>query len=368
MHLARMGSEMAAAIYFDGRTAQRTPVSVRVDTGHIDLVGAEGQDIRWPLASLRELEALPGQLKLRSIDEPELANLVVSDAATIEELRARMPAIPPDNIRHRTPAAKIVALSAGAVASVAGIIIFIIPLMAGLIADNFPPVLERRLGDSVAMQVRDMFSAEICTSPAGTRALGKLSAALTEKSDLRHPVQIHVLNTKVLNAIALPGGQVFLFDGLLEKAENVDEIAGVLGHEIGHEHARDGLRGMVRSGGTAFLLGLLFGDVTGSWGVIYVTRQLLDSAHSREAETKADDFGRSVMHALERPASEMARLLVRISGEEGKRGNIFASHPMSKDRLARLEKADGGASGSLRGQPLLTAGEWRALKNICAKD
>ena len=368
MRWARMGSEMGAAIYFDGKLARRTAVALRVGIGHLDLIGEDGRQVRWPFASIRELEALPGQMKLRSVDEPELANLVVSDVEAIAQVRARLPAIPHDHSRHRTPAAKIIGLSVAAVASVVGIIVFIIPLMAGLIADNFPPLLERRLGDSVAVQVKDMFSADVCTSPAGTRALNKLSAALTDKSDLRHPVRIDVLNTKVLNAIALPGGQVFLFDGLLEKAENVDEIAGVLGHEIGHEHARDGLRGMVRSGGTAFLLGLLFGDVTGSWGVIYVTRQLLDSAHSREAETKADDFGRDVMHALERPASDMARLLVRISGEEGKRGSIFASHPMSKDRLARLEKADGGAAGALRGEPLLTAGEWRALKNICVKD
>lgn len=368
MRWARMGSEMGAAIYFDGKTARRTPVALRVGVGSIELTGAEGGPIRWPLSALRELEALPGQLKLRSIDEPELANLVVSDAAVIAQLRTRLPVIPLDHIQHPTPATRIIGLSVAAVASVVGIVVFVIPLMAGLIADNFPPVLERRLGESVAVQVKDMFRADVCTSPAGTRALGKLSAALTAKSDLRYPVRIDVLNTKVLNAIALPGGQVFLFDGLLERAESVDEIAGVLGHEIGHEHARDGLRGLVRSGGTAFLLGLLFGDVTGSWGVVYVTRQLLDSAHSREAETKADDFGRGVMHALERPASDMARLLVRISGEEGQRGSIFASHPMSKERLARLEKADGGAPGSLRGQPLLTAGEWRALKTICTDD
>ena len=255
-----------------------------------------------------------------------------------------------------------------AVASVFAVIVFAIPLMAGLIADNFPIGLERKLGDSVAQQVKDMFSADVCTTPAGTRALAKLSMALADKADLRHPVRIDVLNTSVFNAIALPGGQVFLFDGLLQKANNVDEVAGVLGHEIGHEHARDSLRGMIRSGGTAFLLGLLFGDVTGSWAVIFVTRQLIDSAYSRDAETKADDFGKAVMHELERPASDMARLLVRISGEEGKRGNIFASHPMSKERLARLESADADHGRPLNGPPLLTEGEWRALKRICKDD
>jgi Zn-dependent protease with chaperone function len=44
------------------------------------------------------------------------------------------------------------------------------------------------------------------------------------------------------NAFALPGGKVYLFDGLLAKAENPDEIAGVLAHELGHLKHRDGIR------------------------------------------------------------------------------------------------------------------------------
>lgn len=359
---------MSDAIYFDGQTARRRKVEIGLTGSTLTIAEGDQTLARWPLAALRELESLPGQLKLRSTDAPELANLVTTDAGFAAALKGVLPNIPQDAVRHQTSRLKIVGLSMGAVASVLTIVFFVIPLMSGMIARAVPDWFERRLGDSVAVQVKDMFSAEVCSSPAGTRALNKLAGMLTDKSDLRHPVRIDVLKTPVYNAIALPGGQVFLFDGLLQKAQNVDEIAGVLGHEIGHEAARDGLTGIIRSGGTAFLLGLLFGDVAGSTAVLFVTRQLIDSSHSRDAESRADDFGRRVMHALDRPAADMARLLVRISGAEKDKGNIFASHPMSKERLERLQQADAARQNPVNGEALLTPGEWTALRNICKDD
>ncbi len=73
-----------------------------------------------------------------------------------------------------------------------------------------------------------------------------------------------VLPTSVPNAFALPGGKVFVLKGLLDKAESPDELAGILAHELGHLKHHDNMRGLIYNGGTSFLIGLLFGDVTGS--------------------------------------------------------------------------------------------------------
>ena len=69
--------------------------------------------------------------------------------------------------------------------------------------------------------------------------------------------------------------EVYLLNGLLAKAENPDEIAGVLAHELGHLRHRDGTRNLIYNGGTSFLIGLLFGDVTGSGAVIFASRSLV---------------------------------------------------------------------------------------------
>ena len=103
-------------------------------------------------------------------------------------------------------------------------------------------------------------------------------------------IKTAVLSTPIPNAFALPGAKIYLLNGLLAKAENPDEIAGVLAHEFGHLKHRDATRNLIYNGGTSFLIGLLFGDVTGSGALIFASRSLVTSSYSREAEYNADTF------------------------------------------------------------------------------
>jgi Zn-dependent protease with chaperone function len=171
-----------------------------------------------------------------------------------------------------------------------------------------------------------------------------------------------VLSTPVPNAFALPGGKVYLFNGLLAKAGNADEIAGVLAHELGHLKHRDNMRGLIHNGGTSFLIGLLFGDVTGSGALIFASRSLFTASYSRDAEQNADTFSIEVMHALGRSPKPMGELLFRVTGKEADKSlSILASHPLTEDRLARMNHEDRPPSGPA----LLTPQEWRSLKAIC---
>jgi predicted Zn-dependent protease len=122
------------------------------------------------------------------------------------------------------------------------------------------------------------------------------------------------------------------------------------------------MRGLIYNGGTSFLIGLLFGDVTGSSAVIFASRSVVEASYSREAETAADTFAIEIMHKLGRSPKPAAELMFRITGKEGGGlTSILASHPLTEDRLARMTKEDRPASGP----PLLTDAEWQALKGIC---
>jgi Zn-dependent protease with chaperone function len=180
------------------------------------------------------------------------------------------------------------------------------------------------------------------------------------------PVRVAVLSSPVPNAVALPGGRIYLFEGLIARARSPDEVAGVLAHELGHVANRDAMRGLIQVGGTSFLLGLLFGDVTGSGAVILVGKALVNSAHSREAEARADAFAADAMLALGRSPKPMAELLVRLSGDREERTGrgfpaLLESHPRSRERLEALAAREADRAG----EPLLTDGEWRALRSIC---
>ena len=160
----------------------------------------------------------------------------------------------------------------------------------------------------------------------------------------------------------MPGGKVYLFSGLLAKAENADEIAGVLAHELGHLKHRDNTRNLIYNGGTSFLIGLLFGDVTGSGALIFASRSLVTASHTREAEQNADTFAIEVMHRLGRSPKALGDLLFRVTGKEvDKPMSVLSNHPLTEDRLKRMSDEDRPPTGP----PLLTAQEWASLKAIC---
>ena len=102
-------------------------------------------------------------------------------------------------------------------------------------------------------------------------------------------------------------------------SETPDELAGVLSHELGHVAHRDGLRRLIRDGGTSFLVGLMFGDVTGSGAVLMAGRSVLSESYIRDDETGADRFAVSIMHDLERPTAPLGALLQRITGPADRR-------------------------------------------------
>ena len=72
----------------------------------------------------------------------------------------------------------------------------------------------------------------------------------------------------------------------------------MLAHELGHLQHRDHLRRMIADGGGAYLIGLMFGHVTGGAALIYASKTLLFAAHSRESEAAADAFAAATLAKL----------------------------------------------------------------------
>ena len=180
--------------------------------------------------------------------------------------------------------------SLAAIVSIVLIVIYGMPLVAERLTPLIPLSFERRLGGMADNQVRSIFGGRTCTDTQGQAAFAKLVETLRQASHLDMPLQAEVVTSRIPNAFALPGGKIYLLNGLLQKAENPDELAGVIAHEMGHVSHRDHLRMMIHRGGVSFLMGLLFGDVTGSSAVIFVTRSLFEVSYTREAEHNADAF------------------------------------------------------------------------------
>ena len=153
-----------------------------------------------------------------------------------------------------------------------------------------------------------------------------------------------------------------MLSGLLKISETPDELAGVLSHELGHVAHRDGLRRLIRDGGTSFLVGLMFGDIAGSGAVLMAGRSVLTASYSRDDETGADRFAVSIMHGLGRPTAPLGKLLDRVTGlGRPEAPSILRSHPLTADRKAMLEAGNVPAIGPA----FVEDGEWRDLKRTC---
>ncbi|HKU05221.1 MAG TPA: M48 family metallopeptidase [Bradyrhizobium sp.] len=352
-----------AVVYFDGTSSRRHVATLAFADALEISVDGEAR-AKWPFADIRRADSAPGTLRVSCQSAPPLARLEIRDPAIAAELTSRAADL--DEHHHDgRGVTRIVGWSLAAVVSIVLVVLYGVPLAADRLAPLVPESFERRFGDVAEKQVKLVFGEKVCNaSPAGQAAFEKLVTTLRSAAGLDTSVQSAVVSSEIPNALALPGGKIIVFDSLIAKANNPDEIAGVIAHELGHLKHRDNMRGLIYNGGTSFLIGLLFGDITGSSAIIFASRTLVTSSHSREQETAADTFSIEMMQKLGRPPKAMGELMLRVTGKEGGKGlSIISTHPLTEDRLARMSKED----QSEKGAPLLTDAEWQALKGICGK-
>jgi Zn-dependent protease with chaperone function len=359
--VADSGAAPRPAVYFDGVTNRRHIVDLGFGA---DLSLLEGgvTVASWPYDNLRAVDGAPGTLRVKNISGLPPARLDIFDPGAQAKIAARARNLQSGRGGGHAHTGRIVAWSLAAIVSIFLVVVYGMPLVANRLTPLIPLSFDRHLGAMADNQVRVIFGGRTCTNAEGRAAFSKLVETVRQASHLDVPLQTEVLTSSVPNAFALPGGKIYLLNGLLQKAQNADELAGVVAHEMGHISHRDHTRMMIQRGGVSFLVGLLWGDITGSAAVIFVTRTLFEVSYSREAEKNADDFAIGAMHALGRSPAPMGELLFRITGAERNGAvGILASHPLTEDRRELMRQQDRAATGP----EILSDGEWQALKAIC---
>jgi Zn-dependent protease with chaperone function len=356
----RPTAPISTVIYFDGTSSRKHEVSL-VFGDRCDIV-ENGQVVAsWPYSDIRRADSVNNVVRAWCISAPSLARLNIRDEALAAELIARCPQFDSNEVGSKG-LAKIIGWSLAALVSIVMLIMYGVPLIAERLTPLVPQSLEARLGEGVDKQVQVIFAGKVCDNASGRAAFLKLVDTLRQANGMNRSVDAVVIANNTRNAFALPGGKIYVLNGLLQTAENADELAGILAHEMGHVLHRDGLRNLIYTGGTSYLIGLLFGDVTGAGALIFASRTLFDASYTRQAETNADTVAIDTMLKLGRSPKPMGELMFRITGNEADKSiSILASHPLTEDRQARLNSFDRPPTGP----PILTDSEWASLKAIC---
>jgi Zn-dependent protease with chaperone function len=156
---------------------------------------------------------------------------------------------------------------------------------------------------------------------------------------LPYRFKVHVREAPAVNALALPGGHVMVFTGLLEKVSSENELAFVLAHEMGHYAHRDHLRGVGRAVVLMTISAFLFGQDSSVSKVLAHALNITELSFSRKQETRADEFALETINCTYGHVAGAADFFKKISkGQDpGKFGHYFASHPENLRRISHIE-------------------------------
>ena len=151
---------------------------------------------------------------------------------------------------------------------------------------------------------------------------------------------VHVIDSPMVNAFALPGGTIVVFTGLIERADDAEQVAGVLGHEMAHATLRHGLKRISQSLGVAAAVQLLLGD---AGGLVAAGAELFQLAtvnsYSREQENEADEEGVRMLHEAGIDPLAIARLFETLRQQHGELPGAvswLSTHPQHEERIAAV--------------------------------
>lgn len=181
--------------------------------------------------------------------------------------------------------------------------------------------------------------------------------------------EIHVVDSSQVNAFALPGGVMVVFTGLIEHADEPEQVAGVLAHEMAHATMRHGLERISQSLGMAAAINLLLGNVE---GLVVLGSELFQMAtinsYSRGQETEADSEGVRMLHAAKIDPLGLAQFfeILKEEGNDVPDGlEWISTHPDHDARIMNIR----GLVGELSPQdyePLDL--DWEDIKKRVGKD
>ncbi|MDY7110554.1 MAG: M48 family metallopeptidase [Planctomycetota bacterium] len=199
------------------------------------------------------------------------------------------------------------------------------------------------MGEGAAPQVIAEFGGEVDSQPlrAYVDGVGRTLARHVEPDYRGLNWEFFVLDSEVVNAFALPGGKIFITRGLLERFDNEAQVAGVLGHEIGHVTARHVNERLSQTFITQGLVGIIDESTESELVVLGadVAASTIMLRYSRRDENEADRQGVKYMTAAgynPRGMIEVLEVLESASGE-GRPPEFLSTHPYPESRIRDMQ-------------------------------
>lgn len=201
--------------------------------------------------------------------------------------------------------------------------------------------------------------------PRVRERVARIGARLVERTVAKksgYPFEFHALaDAKTVNAFALPGGQVFITAALLERFDTDGQVAGVLGHEIGHVIGRHGAE---RVSKMQLVQGITGGVLIATYdpnnassqqraAMVALIGNLVNMKWGRDQELESDRLGVTIMLEAGYHPEQMIRVMEVLAeaGGGGRQAEFFSTHPNPENRIERIREAIDDATKKLGGLP-----------------
>lgn len=226
-------------------------------------------------------------------------------------------------------------------------------LIAGLVAGatavascSVSTQQELAMGRQYAAQINQQLP--IVEDPAINRYINTLGNRIQRQPGNRDiPYTFYVVNIDQVNAFAVPGGHVYINRGLIERSSNLSELAGVVGHEIGHVEARHSAEMMGRmqtaQAGYTIATVLLGHEPEGVAGAaVQVGAQAYFAHYSREDELEADRIGVRLLPGAGIDPRGIETFFRKLLDDRARAPSTleqwFSTHPLTEERIAEVQR------------------------------
>ncbi len=202
---------------------------------------------------------------------------------------------------------------------------------------------EIALGKQLAQDIERQ--AKVIDDPVIAEYVNRVGQNLVRNSDAKVPFTIKLIDSDDVNAFALPGGFFYVNTGLMLKAENEAELAGVMAHEIAHVAARHGTRQATRGQLANYAtIPLIFLGGWAGFGIRQAASILIPVGFltfSRGFEREADDLGLQYMYKAGYDPTAFIDFFEKLQSLEKKKpgtmAKVFSSHPPTDDRITNAQ-------------------------------
>lgn len=214
--------------------------------------------------------------------------------------------------------------------------IWLAPWLGGKVAGSFSKETEISLGQQMYASTIQAYQ----VNSSKTKLLNQFYRQLNYQTG--YPIEITVVKSPEVNAFAIPGGHIVVYDAILDNMKSPEELAALLGHEASHIALRHSLNNIFRNLARQMFLALIFGNDAGITTVVVENADKLKGLeYSRELETEADNNGMKLMYENKVDTEGMVRLMNLLNNaSEGssKTVNFLSTHPVFEKRVANVKE------------------------------